>query len=193
MRTVPRFLAPLTVLTLIGVSPSAGQGRPQTRDGFWIGFGLGYGEAGFSCTGCVDIDRESGFTSFIKLGGTLNEKVLLGADITGWTKEISGSTLTLGNLTGTVFFYPSPQSGLFLKGGVGFSVFTESNADEVSGTGVGLTVGLGYDLRVGRNVSLTPLADFVWGSVGDLEFDGVTADAGLKQNVFHVGLGVTFH
>ncbi|HXF95255.1 MAG TPA: outer membrane beta-barrel protein [Gemmatimonadales bacterium] len=192
MRHSLRFLMAAVLLTLLGASMASAQ-RPQTRRGFWIGFGIGYGSADVSCDGCGNVDAEGGFSSFIKLGGTLNDKVLLGADITGWTKSEGGTTATLGNMTAAVFFYPMPQSGLFLKGGAGFSVYTESNGIEADGTGVGLTVGVGYDVRVGANISLTPVADFVWGSVGDIQADGVTAATGWKQNLLHLGLGVTFH
>ena len=167
--------------------------HPQTRDGFWIGFGIGWGSADATCDGCADTDRLSSFTSFIKLGGTLNDRVLLGGEITGWTKSESGVTETLGNMTATAYFYPNAAGGFFLKGGAGFSVYAASNGGSVSGTGVGLTVGLGYDIRVGGNLSLTPVADFLFGSVGDISENGTALAQGWKQNVFSLGLGVTFH
>lgn len=51
------------------------------REGFWIGFGAGYGSASVSasCDGCSG-DREGSFTGFLKLGGTLNPQVLLGVE-----------------------------------------------------------------------------------------------------------------
>src|SRR5438445_3708335 len=60
---------------------------------------------------------------------------------------------------------------------------------------VGGTAGVGYDIRVGRNVSLTPVANFVYGGVGDLNVSGGGAPfaTGWKQNVVDFGLGVTFH
>ncbi len=63
------------------------------------------------------------------------------------------------------------------------------------GTGWGFTAGVGYDIRVGRNVSLTPVANFVYGGVGDLNVSGGGAPfaTGWKQNVVDFGLGVTFH
>ena len=62
-------------------SSSAWAGHPQDRQGFWIGFGGGYGsaEASADCEGCSG-DREGSFTGFIKLGGTLNDRVLLGVE-----------------------------------------------------------------------------------------------------------------
>src|SRR5438105_15398096 len=49
MRAVTRFLGILGVLVVAGPRWAAAQ-HPQTREGFWIGFGFGYGSLGFSCS-----------------------------------------------------------------------------------------------------------------------------------------------
>lgn len=166
--------------------------RPQTRQGFWIGFGFGYGTLGVSCDGCPDIDREGGLSGYLKMGGTLSPKVLLGGESNGWSKEVNGSTVTAGNLSFAAYFYPQPTSGLFVTGGLGLSSYQEEGFDMA--TGFGFSAGLGYDIRVGDNVSLAPVANFFFGSVGDLEEEtGFFVVPGVKQNVFQVALGVTFH
>jgi hypothetical protein len=182
---------------LLGLASSAAAGHPQERQGFWIGLGGGYGSADASCDECEGGDREGSFTGFVKLGGTLNERVLLGVETNGWIKEESGATLILGSLTGTVTFYPQASSGFFLKGGVGLSyVDTELSEDSVtvslSKTGWGVLAGLGYDVRVGRNVSITPCVNFYYGQPGDLSFEGGTL-GGWKQNVIEFAVGITFH
>jgi hypothetical protein len=184
---------------VILASPVAWAGHPQARQGFWIGFGAGYGsaEASASCEDCDGGGREGSFTGFLKLGGTLNERVLLGAEMNGWIKEQDDVTLTLGSFTGTVTFYPKATSGFFLKGGVGLSfVDTEFNdgsfSATVSKTGWGVLAGIGYDLRVGRNVSITPSVNFYYGQPGDIAFEGETI-GGWKQNVVDFSIGVTFH
>lgn len=63
----------------------------------------------------------------------------------------------------------------------------------VSKTGWGLLAGIGYDLRVGRNVSLTPCVNYFYGKPGDLVFEGEDAFPGWKQNVVSFELGLTFH
>ena len=93
MRAVTRFLAALGVL-LIVTMPALSAQHPQTRQGFWIGFGLGGGSAKVSCTGCTT-GRETGFTGFLKMGGTLSPKVLLGGESSGWAKKSSGVTTEL--------------------------------------------------------------------------------------------------
>ena len=94
--------------------------------------------------------------------------------------------------------YPQASGGLFLKGGVGAS-HVDTSAQEgsievsVSKTGWGLLAGIGYDLRVGRNVSLTPCVNYVYGKPGDLVSGGEDVLPGWKQNVVSFELGITFH
>jgi len=186
-------------LLAFAAAPAAWAGHPQTRQGFWIGFGAGYGsaEASADCEGCGG-EREGSFTGFVKLGGTLNEKVLLGVETNGWIKEVDDTTLTLGSVTGTVTFYPQASGGFFLKGGVGLSyVDTETSEGSftasLSKAGWGVLAGIGYDLRVGRNTSLTPCVNFYYGQPGDIDFEGEALFGGWKQNVVTFEIGLTFH
>jgi hypothetical protein len=180
-------------------SPAAWAGHPQVRNGFWIGVGAGYGSASVeaSCEGCESEKREGAISGFVKLGGTLNEHVLLGAESNVWAKEEEDVTLLLGSVTGTVTFYPRASSGFFLKGGAGFSYvdMQEKSGDvtvSIDKVGWGVLLGAGYDLRVGRNVSLTPCINYHFGKPGDLTANGETLP-GWKQDVVSFELGITFH
>jgi len=193
MRIVARVMALGGVL--LTVAPAARAQYPQRREGFWIGFGLGYGSANIYCDNCSSGARTGGVTAFLKLGGTPSRNVLIGGAINGWSHASGGATETMANVTGSVYFYPVAASGLFLTGGLGFSHYHVDTSPAVSGTGWCFTAGVGYDIRVGRNISLTPVANFVYGGVGDLSVSGGggTFATGWKQNVVDFGLGVTFH
>lgn len=169
------------VALAVYASPAQAQGRPQTREGFFIGFGLGWGSLG--CSDCSG-ERESGFSGYLKLGGTVNEKLLLGFESNGWVKDQNGVTLSQGNASAVAYVYPTPDSGFFVKGGFGLSTLdlSVSGFGNASDTGFGVIAGLGYDARVGTNFSLTPYGNFVYGS-----FDGGST------NVFQAGLGLTWH
>lgn len=158
---------------------SASAQQAQTRQGFWIGGGLGYGSLGLGCSGCVDVGREGGVSGYFKLGGTLRQNILLGIESNGWTKSEGGATLTMGNLSGAVYWYPMVASGLFVKAGVGYSLI-DDGFDNFSG--LGLLGGAGYDIRVGRNLSITPVANWFRGG-----YDG------FQANVLQLGMGVTSH
>ena len=110
--------------------------QAQTRQGFWIGGGLGYGSLG--CDGCYRVGAPSGY---LKLGGTLRQNILLGVETNGWTKSEFGQTLTMGNMSGAAYWYPMPANGLFVKGGLGYSILDDGFANE---SGFGLLAGLGW-------------------------------------------------
>jgi hypothetical protein len=191
-RAALRSLTATAALTVLGVSAAAAQ-HPQVRQGFWIGFGFGYGSSNVSCDGCGSSSRESGGAGFIKLGGTLSDKVLLGGEINAWTKSTGGVTAELGNVSFAGYLYPQPKSGFFVKGGVGFASTRLHNSGTASATGFGFVMGLGYDIRVGTNISITPVGNFYFGSDGDLKESGTTLETGWKHNVYDFGLGITFH
>ncbi|HTH64772.1 MAG TPA: outer membrane beta-barrel protein [Gemmatimonadales bacterium] len=180
------------VLCVLGGSVVAAQ-KPQIRKGFWIGFGFGYGSSNVSCDGCGSSNRESGATGFLKMGGTLSEKVLLGGEVNAWTKSTNGVTADLGNVSFAAYYYPQPKSGFFVKGGVGFATTRLHNSGSADANGFGFVAGLGYDIRVGTNISITPVGNFYFGSDGDLKESGTTLETGWKHNVYEFGLGITFH
>jgi hypothetical protein len=180
MRYVSRCSAVAALLLLLGVSVAPAQ-NAQTRQGFWIGFGLGMGSLGLSCDGCDGIGRESALSGYLKMGGTISPKLLLGGETNGWTKGIDGTTVTAGNASFAAYFYPMPAGGLFLRAGLGLSTYQETGFD--AETGFGGTLGAGYDIRVGNNFSITPVLNLNWGKP-------VT---GISQNVVQFAIGGTFH
>src|SRR5438128_7957964 len=153
MTTLARVLGLLAVLT---TSASVARAQyPQRREGFWIGFGLGYGSANITCDSCGSGPRTGGVTAFVKLGGTPSRNLLIGGAINGWSHSSGGATETIGNVTASLYYYPVAASGLFLSGGLGFSSYNVTTSPSFTGTGGGVTAGRGYAVRVGLNVALT--------------------------------------
>jgi hypothetical protein len=64
---------------------------------------------------------------------------------------------------------------------------------EASGVGLGFTTGLGYDVRIGRNKSLTPEVTLALGLPRDLTEGGRSVATGWSFNVVAVNLCLTFH
>jgi outer membrane protein with beta-barrel domain len=195
MRAAQRATTLTGLLLALGATASRAQ-HPQTREGFWINFGFGYGSA-FErpCdNGCSDTSFLGGATAFVRLGGTVSRNVLIGGEVDAWTHDYSPGAETLGSVTAALYYYPNPTGGLFVKGGVGFSDYDLSvSGSSLTGVGMGFVAGLGYDARIGRNVSITPVGDFWYGSVGDLKSGGALIATGWKHAVVTFGLGVTFH
>ena len=154
--------------------------QAPTRDRFFIGFGIGGGSLGIE-----DADsRESSVTAYFKIGGALSPSVLLGAESSAWYKEVSGVDITSSSLNVVAYVYPNPTGGLFLKGGVGVaSLEVDAGAiGAASDNGVGLTLGLGYDIGFGGRFALTPVGSFHYAS-----FDGGST------NTFDLNLGFNWY
>jgi hypothetical protein len=63
-----------------------------------------------------------------------------------------------------------------------------------SKVGWGFLVGLGYDVRIARNVSITPCFNYNYGKPGDVDLvAGLVTVPGVKFNVLDFALGITFH
>lgn len=152
----------LVSITIIVAAHTAAAQDEERRRGFWIGFGLG---AGWNTSEGLDNDRPIGGAAYLRLGGTVSPNVLLGGETIGWGRTEDDVTVARGNATFTAMFYPSPTGGFYLKGGIGFSSITVAVTSgnttvSTSENGFGTTLGLGYDIPLGR-VSLTPAADFL--------------------------------
>jgi hypothetical protein len=188
----------LVLALALGAAGRAAAQGAQAREGFWIGFGFGYGSAEVSCDGCGASDRQGGAAMFLAMGGTVSEKLLLGGELNGWGKwgsAVDNGGLILGNTSFVAYYFPGATSGFFVKGGVGLASYVsiDSSGTTTSGNGFGGLVGVGYDIPVGRAVSLTPVASFRFGSIGTISNDEASFPVGLDQNVVDVGLGITWH
>ena len=158
------------------IPPSTGSGlRPQTRNGFWFSAGIGFGSLG--CENCLG--REDGLSGGLSLGTVVGDRVLFGVGTTGFAKTILGETFSVGTLDARIRFYPIRTSGFFLNGGVGLGSVSYAGESEF---GLGLMLGLGWDIRVGRNVSLTPF----WNGFA-------MSNSNVDANVGQLGIGFTIH
>lgn len=181
MRTlrVTGFCALLTAV----LATSAFAQQAQTRQGLWVGGGMGYGSLGLSCDGCGDVPREGGISGYAKVGGTLRPNLLFGVELNGWTDSEAGARVTMGNMSGAAYWYPMAAQGLFIKAGAGYStLMVDDGISTADDSGLGILGGVGYDIRMGKNLSITPVANWFRGG-----FDGGSA------NVIQFGVGVTSH
>jgi hypothetical protein len=174
-----RLVTLLLGVAILGTSSAASAQNPQTRSGLWgnIGFGIG----SYGCEGCGS--RESGGAGTFALGGTLSRKVLLGAGVNVWTKEVNGVDVTASTVTAMIRFYPSATGGFFLVGGLGYGALQlSSGGTSISESGAGAVLGLGVDIRVGKKLSLTPF----WNG------NGISIDGG-NANFGQLGISLTVH
>lgn len=177
-----RWLKHLALIALVLATPVVANAQnAQTRQGFW--FNLGFGVGSLGCSDCGDA-RETGATGGLALGGTISNKWLLGGFSNGWTKTADGVTITAGTLVLGARFYPSATGGFFFVGGIGIGTLSIDipGFGSVSETGTGALLGLGYDVRLASNVSLTPF----WNGAA-------VKVSGGDANFGQLGIGITIH
>ena len=133
-----------------------------------------------------------GVAGYLRLGGTVSPKGLLGGEFAGWGRTVDDVSVGASNTSFIVQFYPGSNGGVFLKGGLGVAtirVSTDVLGINVSATetGFGTTLGLGYDARVGSSIFLTPNVDVLWQTydVGD--------NLRANQALVLFTLGLTWH
>lgn len=183
-----RALAVLAVL-FVPAGAAAGQEaanaaarRPQRphRTGLWGEIGAGGGWLRMGCATCSDpINAEVGGGLF-RLGGTVNDRVLLAWESVGFNNDAfsfgsgdSTGVADFGTATLVVLWFPG-RRGLFLKGGVGLvsGTFTVPNGtavpDSAEGVGIGMTLGVGWDLPISRKLAITANAASFIAAIGDL-------------------------
>jgi len=159
---IPVRVILLSAITVALAAPArVAFAQAHEHRGFWIGFGFG---GGVNFTQGLDGERLVGGTGYLRLGGTPSQHLLLGFEGIGWGRHYQGATLGRGNGAFVAMYYPSKNGGGFLKGGVGTATVSRaavsgSTTSTTSEPGFGLTIGGGWDLRLGNNLYGTPNFD----------------------------------
>jgi len=155
-----------------GQTPDAPR-RMYPRNGMWFsaGFGTGGGSGEFG-----------GVSGNFAVGGTLNQRLLLGVGSSDWRVRADESVATVGTLDARVQFYPEANGGFFLTGGLGLGYFRFDDSGSGPDVGSGIVMGLGYDARVATNTSITTFINRIWFHTSD-----------PRGNFLQVGVGLTFH
>jgi hypothetical protein len=178
--------------------PVGGEARspqPTGRHGFWAEFGVGGGSGSFSCDTCRSGPRLGGAELIVAVGGTPSPHVQLGAEWRFWMHGLaSDSQPEIETGTALLTYYPRARGGPFVEGGVGLAYYLLRGGPDTtfhSGRGWGSTIGLGWELALGRHAALRPLVAYSLGAVGTLRSpDGAPVATGWKQNLLSLEIRV---
>jgi hypothetical protein len=191
-----RFIGTAAALLLLA-PPAFAQGAPALRQGFTIGFGVGAGSAAFSYEGTTG-ERAAGPSGYLRIGGALTPTLVLAGETHGWTRTAGTLTSQVGYLMAVAQWYPQATGGFHLLGGLGLGMLLETEEDptleyELESFGGALQLGLGYDVRMTRNFSLTPYVNVLGMAGGESKFNGAALGSSYRVNVVQLGLGFTWH
>jgi len=181
------------MMTALSPTSLAAQ-RAQTRQGFWVSLGGGTGNLNWSCDGCSKLDHGGGALA-VRAGGSPSQNILLGGEINQVFVDLGTVEITAGYSAFTVYWYPSATGGLFVKSGVGVGTYYQRTSDTVTAhsTSAALLLGAGYDIRVGRKISVNPMLTLWSSNKAYLKEAGVPIATGLRQYGVALQLGVTYH
>ena len=195
------------LLTLGPVSARAQSTHPNIRQGFWLGFGLGDGFAALNCGTCGS-DRYGGLSGYLRLGTTWARNVLVGVEANGWLRSEAGSlygdtsqvgqreeeSISYGSFV--VLWYPIRTGALYVKFGLGgMRYHADDGTDVLSAIAPCASLGIGYELRMGRAFSIVPYLNSLSSSNVVMHFNGVPNSNrdDITITLIQLGLGATWH
>jgi len=194
----------LVAVLAVAVTMQAAAQKPARphRGGLWGELGFGPGHVRVACSGCAQVVADHGETSFLRIGGTVSDHVLIGFEIFSlldeafdFSRDASTSSAEAASGAIVILWYPG-RSGLFLKGGVGIAAGQYAipnggtQADTATGVGVGLTFGTGWDWSVSRKVAITANVAAYITAVGDIVLTGRRVDD-VIATMYQASIGVT--
>jgi hypothetical protein len=201
MRSRARALVGTCVLMLsvggTAIAQDSVASKPARRL-LWFGAGLGYGSLSRTCDVCPNVPSEGAVTGYVKVGVAADAQLQVGVELGWWRKDVQGTTITSGSGLLVVYVYPVKTSGLFVKGGLGGSLYREEvsgpkpASDTAQTTGFGLTVGVGYDRPLGAVLDVTPVLNFLFGSLGNIRPGGIFKPQ-VQQTLLQLALGIKLH
>lgn len=190
------------IVALVLLAAAAGSAEAQkstagrnARQGFWIGFGLGVGSAAVECSTCSS-DRFTGGSGYFRLGGTLSQSFLLGFEMNGWSHTEAGVEEAMALASLVAQWYPSRGGALYLKFGLGGMAYVaDDGTDELSAAGPAAIIGLGYEFRVTRNMSVTPFINSMASGNTEVRLNDqvVATNVDMSLNLVQIGVGLTWH
>jgi hypothetical protein len=172
--------------------------EPPTRRGLWIGLGFGGGQVEHRSDQDPPV-RTTTVTASLRIGVVVVPAVRVGIEANGWLLEPSDfNDPTRGETVNETLFiaevYPWPTRNLFLKAGYGWGEFHNKNPASHGSHAFGaVSLGIGYDVPVGRNLFVTMAADYSLGPGGSVLPPLSPVATGRRFRGWDVIVGIQYH
>ncbi len=184
---VPALLAALA-------APAAAQ---QARTGWWAEGAAGYG---YLRVGTADdeVRRTEGFSGILRVGRKIGSRTSVGLEGTWFVRDRDTLVTQVFGVHAIAMFDPWRSLPLHLQMGVGISdgkvqvAVPVTQVYKARGTGVGLSFGAGYDIRVGRRLAITPSVATHIAALGDFTFSPTATADDVIGTAYHIGVGITW-
>lgn len=183
--------------TLLAALATGAAAQERARNGFWADAGGGFARLRLRCTNCTGVGTAPGVTVTASVGLSVSERVLLGLEGQIWRSTESGPREEVRSLTVVGQWYPLAGRHLFVRGGTGIvqgpvvPAVAATQPASVKGTGVGLSFGVGYDVRLSRRLGLAVQVASHVAALGDLDLRSTTLDDTIAY-VTRISLAVVF-
>jgi hypothetical protein len=201
------------VILLVVAAMRPARAQDSTRKGeVWLSVVFGFGTARLACDTCRPNSHLNGLDLLLGAGGTPNPHLRFGVVWQFMQKGAANfaggadTTAFLMNLSVSCDFYPSRHGGFFSEVGFGLSDYRvvknpgewwfipKGEATPVAGTGLGGSVGLGYQFSAKTGLTIAPRLTEAFGLSHDLHSpNGVTIARRWTQNVMAFGVEFGLH
>lgn len=156
------------------------------RSGWWGGIEIGIGYVELSSQEYKESDTHFylGFSG----GYTINSSLQFGCELSGWLYEASNLNdyrkgEGISQMLVIARYYPFKNKDFFTKFGCGYVSLWDNDSSETDNDGgMGLNLGVGYDLKVNDNWAISPFLSYNYGDIGHLEY-----------KAFTLGITILFH
>jgi len=191
----------MAIATCVGASTASAL-EPHERNGFFIGFGLGAGNASWDWSfQSSDSPSEGSGTIDFRIGGAIRSDLVLGFESSSWVKDydlgaggtkVGDAKVTFSTALFAATWFPGNQ-GFYMRGGVGVGTARgEVNVDvpgfeflslESDDSGVAVLAALGYEWRLSRKFAIGPQVEsFFLGIDGDIVDNVAVVDGSVQFN-----------
>jgi hypothetical protein len=99
---------------------------------------------------------------------------------------------SVSNAFGVIDVFPVRRRPLFVRGGGGATFYENRRPFESNSHGVGGTIGLGFEHRVARYVSIAPIVQYSAGTLGNVD-NIIQWETGRTYSVIEAKVSFGFH